>query len=254
MYDVYVPRPPPLVGDAPPVDSYRPPTNPATLTFADGTEYALVGFHFHAPRSEHTIDGRPGALELHFVFQQRRRMAPAKPNAGPIDSTATSSASADGRSDDAGTRPELQQQPAPAQAAPRLEMGAAVVAVLFDEGPESAPWLRTVLDVAMPPESSIAQFPEGGKLIDLDLSEILPGMDSTDVYQYMGSLTTPPGTEGVRWIVLAKRSVASAEDVALLETAQGGPNVRPLQPLGDRRVWRSPAAVAESYSSDVAAL
>ncbi len=39
----------------------------STLTLED-TEYGLVQYHFHMP-SEHTVDGRHSALELHLVHQ-----------------------------------------------------------------------------------------------------------------------------------------------------------------------------------------
>ena len=41
---------------------------PNDYMFLDGTEYDLLQAHFHAP-SEHTIDGRHGAMELHLVHK-----------------------------------------------------------------------------------------------------------------------------------------------------------------------------------------
>lgn len=44
-------------------------TLPSTNTFTVGDQtYTFKQFHFHAP-SEHTIDGQPAAMELHFVHQ-----------------------------------------------------------------------------------------------------------------------------------------------------------------------------------------
>ena len=51
--------------------------------------------------------------------------------------------------------------------------------------------------------------------------------------RYTGSLTTPPCTEGVRWIVLTEPITLSARQIARF-TDRYEANNRPLQPLGDR--------------------
>ena len=53
---------------------------------------------------------------------------------------------------------------------------------------------------------------------------------------YSGSLTTPPCSEGVRWIVLDHPVAMSASEIATLRAAIGGVNNRPLQPLNARVV------------------
>ena len=52
-------------------------------------------------------------------------------------------------------------------------------------------------------------------------------------HHYMGSLTTPPCSEGVRWFVLAQPISMSAAQIQKFEAA-AAPNARPVQPLNTR--------------------
>ncbi|MBW3571799.1 MAG: carbonic anhydrase family protein [Gemmatimonadetes bacterium] len=54
-------------------------------------------------------------------------------------------------------------------------------------------------------------------------------------YRYPGSLTTPPCTEGVQWLVLDQPIQMSAEQIASLRAIIGTSN-RPVQPLGARQL------------------
>lgn len=58
----------------------------------------------------------------------------------------------------------------------------------------------------------------------------------TNYYRYNGSLTTPPCSEGVIWIVKRDRVTVSKPQVAALLTVLGHPNNRPLQPSNARLV------------------
>lgn len=55
-------------------------------------------------------------------------------------------------------------------------------------------------------------------------------------YRYSGSLTTPPCTEGVRWIVMKSPRQASSEQLKAIADAIGKPNHRPVQALNGRTV------------------
>jgi carbonic anhydrase len=70
----------------------------------------------------------------------------------------------------------------------------------------------------------------------LDLGKLLP----TDLryYTYMGSLTTPPCTEGVRWIVIQQPITLSPEQIALFARIYPM-NARPLQAADGRRILQS---------------
>lgn len=59
--------------------------------------------------------------------------------------------------------------------------------------------------------------------------------DELKHYYYInGSLTTPPCTEGVRWIIMKQPYTVSRQQVEKLQQALGQPNNRPVQPLNAR--------------------
>ena len=67
----------------------------------------------------------------------------------------------------------------------------------------------------------------------LDLTALLPA--DQRYYQFLGSLTTPPCTEGVLWMVLKTPTTISRDQLKLF--AQLFPNnARPVQALNGRPV------------------
>jgi carbonic anhydrase len=67
-----------------------------------------------------------------------------------------------------------------------------------------------------------------------DLMKVLP-KDREHFYAYGGSLTTPPCTEGVQWIVLKEPIELSRDQIHRFIRAYG-PIARPVQPLHDREI------------------
>ncbi|WP_281612992.1 carbonic anhydrase family protein [Flammeovirga sp. SubArs3] len=63
------------------------------------------------------------------------------------------------------------------------------------------------------------------------------GMDSIGVYTYQGSLTTPPCTQDVQWVVLKNASTASERQIKLLETLMPKNNYRDTQPINGRAIY-----------------
>lgn len=104
----------------------------------------------------------------------------------------------------------------------------AVLAVLLDPG--QANTLINKVWTYMPLDSGDrVRMPAGL----LDLSELLP--QDMRYYQFMGSLTTPPCSEGVLWVVLKQPVQISTEQLRLF--GQLFPfNARPVQPLNGRVV------------------
>ncbi len=71
------------------------------------------------------------------------------------------------------------------------------------------------------------------ELLDVvDARELLP--QQLDYYRFNGSLTTPPCTEGVTWLVNKQRLTLSDDQLRKFQAAIHHPNNRPLQPINAR--------------------
>ncbi|MEQ9901708.1 carbonic anhydrase [Pectobacterium punjabense] len=57
---------------------------------------------------------------------------------------------------------------------------------------------------------------------------------SLNYYRFSGSLTTPPCSEGIRWLVLENPVTASAEQINQFSSVMHHANNRPIQPLNGR--------------------
>ncbi|WP_337247168.1 carbonic anhydrase family protein [Photobacterium halotolerans] len=60
-----------------------------------------------------------------------------------------------------------------------------------------------------------------------------------DYYRFSGSLTTPPCSEGVRWLVMKAPQTLSASQITDLMKIMKHSNNRPVQPLNGRVVVAS---------------
>lgn len=88
-----------------------------------------------------------------------------------------------------------------------------------------------------------AELPEEeGDEIEVEkfhLHKILP--EKTNTFSYVGSLTTPPCTEGVTWNILTTPIAMSLEQIEEFQNVFSGDhfpngNARPIQPLNDRGI------------------
>ena len=106
----------------------------------------------------------------------------------------------------------------------------AVIAVLLEKGSEH-PLIQTLWN-NMPLERDMEVSPAE----PIDLIQLLP--ENRSYWTYMGSLTTPPCTEGVLWIVMKQPLQVSAEQVSIFSRLYRN-NARPVQPSNGRLIKES---------------
>ena len=104
----------------------------------------------------------------------------------------------------------------------------AVVAVLLERGSEN-PFIQTLWN-NMPLEKNVAVEPPETAINPLTF---LP--TARNYYTYMGSLTTPPCTEGVLWMVMKQPVQISPEQIAIFSRLYRH-NARPIQPVAGRLI------------------
>ncbi len=106
----------------------------------------------------------------------------------------------------------------------------AVVAVLIERG-KPQPLIQTVWN-NLPLEKHTTVTPT----IVIDVNELLP--QRRDYFTYMGSLTTPPCSEGVLWLVMKEPVQASPAQLALFSRLYPM-NARPVQSSSGRVIKES---------------
>jgi len=168
----------------------------------DGQQFKLLQAHFHAP-SENHINGKSYPLEAHLVHVNEQG-------------------------------------------------GLAVVAVLFEQGalnkglevqtdkygsrlvvatPSPNKWLKNIWSV-MPSEAG-----QTHSLTEMvNVADILPR--SHDYYSFDGSLTTPPCSEGVKWLVMKEIVTISKKQIETFKKVLHEPNNRPIQALNSRPIYQ----------------
>lgn len=108
----------------------------------------------------------------------------------------------------------------------------AVVGVLFEEG-DANPLLEKLWSYTPSKANSDVVVPT----VSINVSELLP--QSNAYYGFTGSLTTPPCTEGVRWMVLQNPVTVSAGQIAKFRGFFDDHDTnRPVQPLNGRVVYK----------------
>ena len=108
--------------------------------------------------------------------------------------------------------------------------GTGVVAVLIQPGKTHAAWAPIFAHLPRPGEKLTVDG------LAVDASALLPA--SKGYYSFAGSLTTPPCSEGVQWMVLKEPVKLGAQQIKAFRQLYNA-NARPLQPLNGRVVKES---------------
>jgi carbonic anhydrase len=108
----------------------------------------------------------------------------------------------------------------------------AVVALLLKTGDTTNPFIETLWNV-MPKTPGKPEQHD----VQIDINQLLP-TGNNHYYTFAGSLTTPPCSEGVKWVVLKQTGTISPKQLAQYREVFTE-NARPLQPLNGRQVLSS---------------
>ena len=106
-----------------------------------------------------------------------------------------------------------------------------VVACLLEVGDTANPLIDTIWEV-MPQTQGQPQQHD----IQIDIKQLLP--TEKEYFTFTGSLTTPPCSEGVKWIVLKQLVSISAAQLEKFKALYPC-NARPLQPENNRKILSS---------------
>ncbi|MFG6416868.1 carbonic anhydrase [Roseateles sp. DC23W] len=109
----------------------------------------------------------------------------------------------------------------------------AIVAVQLERGTDDAPQLVLQRIWANLPLERGESLPAQGQI---DLTQLLPV--ERGYYTYMGSLTTPPCTEGVLWMVMQRPVQLTAQQIEVFARLYPM-NARPLQAVSGRLIKQS---------------
>jgi carbonic anhydrase len=104
----------------------------------------------------------------------------------------------------------------------------AVVAIMFGDGAAN-PVIASLWK-----EMPVKEGDKHAIAAPLNAADLLPA--ERHYYRFEGSLTTPPCSEGVSWLVVTAPVTASKAQVAAFTKAMGHANNRPVQPLNARQV------------------
>ncbi len=115
-----------------------------------------------------------------------------------------------------------------------VDKNLAVVAVLVNLGTQNTAFAEIL---SHPPDKN------GDRLrltSPVDVAAMMPS--DLSALRYQGSLSTPPCTEGVKWIVLRSAVEMSSDQVAVVQHVLNN-NDRPVQPLNGRSLQRAAVTV-----------
>jgi carbonic anhydrase len=105
----------------------------------------------------------------------------------------------------------------------------AVIAVMFEYGQKNK-----ILEQIFNKTPAIPNIETSLILTPKEIMELIP--KNRDYFRYNGSLTTPPCSEGVRWIVMKEPMTLSKSQLRRFKELIPYENNRPVQPINARKI------------------
>ena len=105
----------------------------------------------------------------------------------------------------------------------------AVIAVMFEEGKQN----KALSDLWAKMPNNIG---DKNNINTKQLNKLLP--KDRDYYRFNGSLTTPPCSEGVRWLVMKNSITISKRQIETFKKVMHSQNNRPIQPTNARAILK----------------
>jgi carbonic anhydrase len=177
-----------------------------------GKQYRLAQFHFHHP-SEEMVDGKRFDMVVHLVHQHfdgSLLVLAVFMNADKNSATLAVNHHEEGLESKVNPQKSKQESNTPVSN--------------FEN-----PLFQQILN-NIPLIKNVSETPSG---VMIDINHFLP--KSLAYYTYMGSLTTPPCTENITWIVLKEPITLTRQQVENFGLIYSN-NARPIQPKHDRLI------------------
>ncbi|OAA54547.1 tat pathway signal sequence [Niveomyces insectorum RCEF 264] len=197
-----------------------------TMTIPDVGDFKLQQFHFHLP-SEHLDNGTSQAMEMHMVWEGAENASSVA-----VLSAYIGLVGQNGAGSGAGTSQAATVAGAVAAAKKRQDESTGTSA---EGAPAStaASGATVLLETVLNTVDQIATPGTAIKTPALVMSELVNLLTSGEFQQYTGSLTTPPCTEGVNWLVATQKLTIEPATFAKVRDVVGFNARFPQNKLGE---------------------
>lgn len=202
-----------------------PDTSP--IVNYDGKSYELLQFHFHTP-SENRIDGHSSASEMHMVHKSSDGSLMVFAVLLDIDHSELADASL--------SPPSPSSKPLDASASPLNAVFEALPVLAHRVYQHQAEQERSGSHAH--PVHDTVDMPLLGFSISEFTDFLMKNGVASNYFFIPGSLTTPPCTEGVHWVISAKRLTIPSSALTMLMQMEGE-NSRVLQSYNSRVVHKN---------------
>ncbi|KAL0937442.1 carbonate dehydratase [Colletotrichum truncatum] len=223
-----------------------------------GSNFTLQQFHFHLP-SEHLDAGRSMAMEMHMVFEGANQEIAVIGTYIDVEQgaaaapPATEPASGQNKTTERRSKMSRRLAVDAAQAAQPAEAPKTIPGMTLSPVKAEAASSNLLSTVF----SSLDAIKEPGtvtKVSGLNMQEVVTLLTAGSFQSYMGSLTTPPCSEGVQWLVSTQRLMVQPQTFNAVRDVIGFNSRFPQNSPGQENILQiAQKSVASAGAGSVAA-